>query len=66
MTTIVNTPPAQKESGGGLGMIFGFIALIVVVYLFFVYGIPAISQMRLGTTQINIPSKIDVNVQQTK
>ncbi len=62
MTTIVNTPPASKESGGGMGMIIGLIVLIVVVFLFFVYGLPAIRQM--GTPQINIPSKIDVNINQ--
>lgn len=62
MTTIVNTPPASKESGGGIGMIVGFLVLIVVVYLFFVFGLPAIRQM--GSPQINIPSKIDVNINQ--
>lgn len=66
MTTIVNTPPADKEPGGSLGMIIGLVILAVVVYLFFVYGLPAIQNMQLGTPQINIPNKIDVNVNQTK
>jgi len=64
MTTIVNTPPAPKESGGNMGMIIGFIVLIVVAYLFFMYGFPAIKQ--IGSPQINIPSKIDVNINQSK
>ena len=64
MTTVVNNPPPSNDSGGGMGMIIGLIALIVVAYLFFVYGFPAIRQM--GTPQINIPGKIDVNVNQTK
>jgi hypothetical protein len=64
MTTIVNTPPAPKESGGGMGMIIGLIVLIAMGYLFFVYGIPAIQRVQVGTPQINIPSKIDVNINQ--
>lgn len=62
MATIVNNPPASDNSGGPMGMILGLIALVVVAYLFFVYGLPAIKNTQLGTPQINIPSKIDVNV----
>ncbi|MEK7495701.1 MAG: hypothetical protein AAB569_00655 [Patescibacteria group bacterium] len=64
MTTVVNNPPSSNDSNGGMGMIVGLIALFVVAYIFFVYGFPAIRQM--GSPQINIPSKIDVNVQQAK
>lgn len=64
MTTVINTPPVAKESGGGLGMIIGLIVLIVVAYLFFMFGLPAINRMQLGSPQINIPSKIDVNINQ--
>lgn len=60
MTTIVNTPPQNQDSGGGMEMIVGAIILVVLVFIFFVYGLPVI---RGATTpQINIPSKIDVNV----
>jgi hypothetical protein len=64
MATIINNPPSNDNSGGVVGMIFGIIVLIVLVYLGYVYGLPAIRQM--GTPQINVPSKIDVNVNQTK
>ncbi|MFA6017105.1 MAG: hypothetical protein WC744_03395 [Patescibacteria group bacterium] len=64
MVTVVNNPTPSNESDGGMGMIVGVIVLLVVIYLFFMYGLPAIRQM--GTPQINIPSKIDVNVNQTK
>lgn len=64
MTTVVNNPAPANESDGGMGMIVGVIVLLVVIYLFFMYGLPAIRQM--GTPQINIPGKIDVNVNQTK
>lgn len=64
MATIVNNPAPSNDSNGMAGMIFGLVALVVVVYLFFVYGLPAIRQV--GSPQINIPGKIDVNVTQTK
>ena len=64
MTTIINTPPAEKESGNGVGMIIGLVALVVVVYLFFMFGLPAIKNLQVGTPQINVPSKIDVNINQ--
>ena len=66
MTTIVNNPPAQKESGGGMGMIIGLVVILVLGYLFIMYGIPALRQMQFGSPQINIPSKIDINVTQPK
>lgn len=62
MATIVNNPPPSKESGGSMGMIFGLIVLIVIAYLFVVYGLPTIRQ--IGSPQINVPSKIDVNINQ--
>lgn len=64
MTTIVNNPPSSDNSGGPMGWIIGIIVLIILGYFVYVYGLPAIRQMG-GTPQINIPSKIDVNVNQT-
>lgn len=64
MTTIVNNPPVQKESGEGMGMIIGLVVILVLGYLFIMYGIPALRQMQFGSQQINIPSKIDVNINQ--
>ena len=68
MTTIVNNPAPSNDSGGGMGNIIGLVFLIVLLvagYLFFIYGIPAIRQMQLGgSPQINVPSEIDVNINQ--
>lgn len=64
MTTIVNNPPSSNDSGGGMGMIIGLLLLIALGFLFFIYGLPAIKQMQLGSPQINIPSQIDINVKQ--
>lgn len=63
MTTIVNNPPASNDSGGPMGMIILLVVLLVLGYLGYVYGLPAIRQMQ-GGPQINIPSQIDVNVNQ--
>ncbi|HCQ31451.1 TPA: hypothetical protein DIU27_03670 [Candidatus Collierbacteria bacterium] len=63
-TTIINNP--SGDSGSGMGMVFGVIILVVVGYLIWVYGIPAIQQMQSEGVQINVPSSIDVNVNQTK
>lgn len=66
MTTVINTPQPASDSNSGMGMIVGIVVLIVFGFLFFMYGLPAFRNMRLGNPQINIPSKIDVNVNQTK
>lgn len=65
MATIINNPPSDNSSGP-IGIIIVVIVLVVLGYLGLVYGLPAIQRMQVGTPTINIPSKIDVNVQQTK
>lgn len=64
MTTIINTPQPSNDSSSGMGMVIGLVVLVVIGFLFFVYGLPALRQMRLGNPQINVPSSIDVNVKQ--
>lgn len=67
MTTIVNNPtPTTDEKGGYMGLIVGIIVIMILAYIFMTFGLPAIRQMQVGTPQINIPSKIDVNVNQPK
>ena len=65
MTTIVNNPPPSNDSGGMAGLIIGLILVLVIVYVVIMYGIPAVQNMQLGSPQINIPSEIDVNINQT-
>lgn len=64
MTTIINTPQPKEDSSGGMGTIIGLVVLVLFVFLFFVYGLPAIRQIKLGGTQINVPEEINVTVNQ--
>lgn len=62
MTTVVNNPAPNQDSGNSMGIIVGLIVVLVLGYLFIMFGLPALGQMKLGGSQINVPSKIDVNV----
>ena len=66
MTTVVNNPPPAESSGGPMGWIVVLVVLAVLGFLVIAYGLPALQRMQLGSPQINIPSKIDVNINQTK
>lgn len=67
MTTIVNSPAGQNESGG-YGFFLGIIAIIVFVLIFVYYGVPALRRMGPAQitvpTEIKMPDKVDVNVTQ--
>lgn len=74
MATIVNNPPAVENTSdrGGGGFLLGVILLIIFVILFVFYGLPYLggAGARAGSTsaapQINVPGKVDVNINQTK
>lgn len=66
MATIVNNPPSSDNSSGPMSMIIMIIVLLVLGYLGYVYGLPALRQVQVGTPQINVPSEINVNVKQTE
>ena len=64
MTTVINTPQPSNDSNNGMGMIIGLVVLIVFGFLFFIYVLPSLRNIKLGNPQINIPSSIDVNIKQ--
>lgn len=67
MATIVNTPqPSNQENG--MWNFLGILLVIVAIFIFILYGIPFIRRSigNLGSPQINVPGKIDINVNQTK
>lgn len=69
MTTVVNNPsPVQTqatETGGNSSLVTA-VVLIGFVFLFIYFGLPAIRQFKIPASQVIIPDKINVNVQQTK
>ncbi len=55
MSTIIDTPAGESDSG--LGLITGLVIAVVAVVAFFLYGLPAIrnmSQEQPSTTSINV------------
>lgn len=70
MATIVNNPPANTDTSGGNGFLVGIILLIAFVVLFIFYGLPLLNNSAGGgqsaAPQVNVPGKIDVNVNQPK
>lgn len=64
MATIVNTTPAQTDSGNGTGFLLGVILLLAFIVLFLIYGLPLLTQsFSAAGPQVNVPDKINVNVQ---
>ncbi len=56
---------AGSDTGSGMGFLMGAILLVVVLFLLFYYGLPAL-RSTTQVPQVNVPGKIDVNVNQPK
>lgn len=54
MATIVNNPSGSDNSNGPLTAIVVIVGIIVIGYLGYVYGLPAIRQMTSGEATINL------------
>lgn len=68
MATIVNTSPAPATSdtgSNGIGFLVGAMLLVLLVMAVLFYGLPYLRTSMTSTTpQVNVPGKIDVNVNQ--
>ena len=66
MTTVINNPgEGSNDNSSGMGIIFGVIIAIILIALFFVYGLPALrrtNQAQPSGPTINVPETIDINV----
>ncbi|MDD5068601.1 MAG: hypothetical protein PHS53_04350 [Candidatus Pacebacteria bacterium] len=62
MSTIINTPGNSSEDSG-LGIILGVLIAIIVIVLFFVYGLPALrgSQTAQPSNGINVNVSLPTN-----
>ncbi len=70
MTTVVNNPAPAVDTGGN-SFLIGVIVLIGFVMVILFFGIPAIRRMSpvqvtVPPAQVVVPSKLNVNVTQTK
>lgn len=54
----------HTDGGNSMGAIVGIILLVVVIFLLFYYGLPAL-QGQQGVN-LNVPDKVDVNVNEGK
>lgn len=68
MAVVVNNPqPEQNNSGNNfLSGIVLVVILAILVIFFILYLLPRIGNLGLGGTQINIPDKFNINIQQSK
>jgi hypothetical protein len=67
MATVINNPDSggTRESSG-MGLIIGVIVAVIIVFLFIVYGLPGIRGRSTGGTNVNVPDKINVDVNKTQ
>lgn len=61
--TVINNPPAQ-DGNNGFGFLLGVVLLIGFALFIMYYGLPMIRNTT--APQINVPSQIDVNIDQKK
>ncbi len=63
MATIVNTPASGNSDSGSTGILLGVLLIVAMVLLFYFFGLPLIRGGYSSGTQVNVPEKVNVNVQ---
>ena len=65
MAVVVNNSGEPERRTSGTNSLITLAIVLILLVLFFVYGLPAIrSGFNGGGAQINVPDKINVNVNQ--
>ena len=59
-TEVIHEHDHDGGGNNGMGLILGVILLIVLFFIVFYYGLPYLRSA--SSPQINVPSKVDVNV----
>lgn len=63
MATIVNNPAPSSSDNSGIGSLVAALLVMGVVALLFYFLVPILRQSsQTGGPQINVPDKVDVNV----
>lgn len=64
MATIINTPAQSTDdtSGGAFGFLMGIVLLLVIAAFLYYFGPALARSLNLGGTNVNIPDRVDVNV----
>ncbi len=61
MATVINNPDNTGE-GSGTGMVVGVLLAILIIVLFVLFAVPALRGVNRSGNTINVPDKVDVNV----
>jgi len=64
MATVVNNPTPARDTDSGMGFFVGLLVVIILAVLFFVYALPALRNSGSGGTNLNVPDRINVDVNQ--
>lgn len=65
MATIVNTAPATTESdSASWAGLMAVVLIIAFLILMLYYGLPALRSAGSTAPQLNVPDKVDVNINQ--
>lgn len=72
MTTIINTTPNQSSDEGiGLGLILGIVFVVLLSFLFYMYGLPMLrvadeKQPAIQKIEIQVPAQPVVDTEPTQ
>lgn len=61
MATVINNPNSD-DAGSGVTAVFGIILLLFLIFLVLYYGLPFLT--RVAPSQLSVPDRIDINVNQ--
>ncbi len=65
MATVINNPGPTTDHSSGFGFFAGIVLLIVFMVALLYYGLPALRRnLSFGGTEINVPERIQVDVNQ--
>lgn len=62
MPTVINNPGNREDSSGAVGMLVGLIILVIVLVLFFLYGLPMIRNSNPPAQEAPKTDSLDIKV----